>query len=248
MKSKKLPKILRITLSLLFWFLVWHIASITVDNSFLLPGLGETFFSLLDMISDISFYKAIVLSALRVIAGLVLGCVFGVVIGVLCKKMSLVNDLISPIITVIRSTPVASFIVVLWVLMSGDLLSVFIGFLMVMPIVWQSTCDGLDSIDPGLSEVAEIFEFSSKKRFKLLVFPTLKRYLTPGIITASGLAWKAEIAAEIIAYTKFSIGQGINDAKYNLDTPRVFAWTVVIIVFSIILEKGTKYLLKRSKL
>ena len=54
---------------------------------------------------------------------------------------------------------------------------------------------------------------------------------------------EAEIAAEIIAYTKHSIGQGINDAKYGMDTPTVFAWTLIIIIFSVILEKVAKAVL-----
>ena len=247
MKNKQIPKPIRVILALLFWLGVWHFSSVIVDNEFLLPGIKVTFSTLFNMMCDASFYKAIGLSTLRVLTGLILGCLFGIILGIICKKISIVNDIVSPVITVIRSTPVASFIVVLWVLMSGDLLSIFIGFLMVMPILWQSTCDGLNAVDPALDEVAKVFEFSRKKRIKLLVFPTLKKYLTPGIITASGLAWKAEIAAEIIAYTKHSIGQGINDAKYNLDTPSVFAWTVVIVVLSIILEKGTTYLLRRCK-
>ena len=116
-----------------------------------------------------------------------------------------------------------------------------------MPIIWQNTMDAYSSIDKNLLEVTEIFEFSSKKRFKILIFPTLKKLLYPAIITSAGLAWKAEIAAEIIAYTKKSIGQGINDAKYNMDTPTVFAWTLLIILFSILLEFGTKKLLRRFK-
>ncbi|MBQ8303107.1 MAG: ABC transporter permease subunit [Clostridia bacterium] len=187
------------------------------------------------------------MSLLRVTVGLTLGCVIGITFAVLCHKFSVVKLIFSPFISVVKSTPVASFIVVLWVIMSGDALSVFIGFLMVMPIIWQNVIDGFNSIDPKLSEVADVFEFSYGKRFKLLIFPALKKYLIPGIITASGLAWKAEIAAEIIAYTKNSIGQGINDAKYNMDTPTVFAWTLVIILFSIILEKITKHLVRRSE-
>jgi NitT/TauT family transport system permease protein len=132
-------------------------------------------------------------------------------------------------------------------MLSGDALSVFIGVLMVMPIIWQNTIDAYSSIDKNLIEVAEIFEFSNKKKFALLIYPTLKSFLYPAIITSAGLAWKAEIAAEIIAYTKKSIGQGINDAKYNMDTPTVFAWTILIITFSIILEIATKKLLRRFK-
>ena len=118
---------------------------------------------------------------------------------------------------------------------------------MVMPIIYQSTYNGLDSIDKELSEVAEVFKFSAGKRLMLLTLPTLKKFLPASIITASGLAWKSVIAAEIIAYTKRSIGQGINDAKYNMDTPTVFAWTVVIILFSILLEWVVKKLIGRKE-
>ena len=171
----------------------------------------------------------------------------GFILAIICKKFSLLEALVTPTVTIIKATPVASFIVLLWVMLSGDALSIFIGFLMVMPIIWQNTMDAYSSIDKNLLEVAEVFEFSATKRFKILVFPTLKKFLYPAIVTSAGLAWKAEIAAEIIAYTKRSIGQGINDAKYNMDTPTVFAWTLLIILFSILLELGTKKLLRRFK-
>ena len=246
MKSK-LFSALKLVLSLLFWCAVWQIASILINHTFLFPGIPDTFDSLFRLINTPGFYKSIFFSAIRVVTGLFLGCTVGIGLAVLSNRFSLIHTLVSPLITIIKSTPVASFIVVLWVMMSGNALSVFIGFLMVMPILWQNTLDGYAAIDKNLSEVADIFEFSQAKRFRLLVFPTLKKFIVPGIITASGLAWKAEIAAEIIAYTKNSIGQGINDAKYNMDTPTVFAWTLVVICFSIVLEKSTKALLRRVK-
>jgi NitT/TauT family transport system permease protein len=138
-------------------------------------------------------------------------------------------------------------IIILWIMMDGSSLAVFVALLMVMPIIWQNTMDAYSSIDINLLEITEVFEFSEKKKFKILILPTLKKFLYPAIITSAGLAWKAEIAAEIIAYTKKSIGQGINDAKYNMDTPTVFAWTLLIILFSILLELGTKKLLRRFK-
>ena len=107
--------------------------------------------------------------------------------------------------------------------------------------------DGYASIDSGLTEVADVFGFSYTKRLRLLVFPTLIKYLVPALISSVGLAWKSEIAAEIIAYTKNSIGYMINNAKTNFDTPRVFAWTIVIIVMSILLEFLTKIMMRRVR-
>lgn len=238
--------ILKVIIPLAFWISVWQLAALIIDNSFLLPSVYDTFRSLVKLFLSGSFYSAVLLSAVRVIIGLVIGILSGVILASLSNRFNLIATLALPIITVIKSTPVASFIVLLWVMMSGDVLSVFIGFLMVLPIIYQSTLDGYGAIDPQLSEVSGIYEFSRMKRFRLLVFPTLRKYLVPAIITASGLCWKAEIAAEIIAYTKRSIGQGINDAKYGLDTSTVFAWTVVVIILSIILEKITKYMLRRA--
>ncbi len=231
----------------MFWLIVWHIGSRIVNNNFMLPGIEKTFDALIVLLKQKSLYKAVFFSFFRVVTGLALGCVFGVLLAILCDRISFVNDIFSPMITIVRSTPVASFIVILWVLMSGDKLSIFIGFIMVLPIIWQSTIDAILSVDKSLLEVAKIFEFSTLKKIRLLVFPTVKKFLFPAIITSSGLAWKAEIAAEIIAYTKNSIGQGINDAKYNMDTATVFAWTLIIIFFSIILESATRFILRRSK-
>ena len=115
---------------------------------------------------------------------------------------------------------------------------------MVLPIIWQNVLDGYKSIDPQLKEVSVIYKFGKFKTFKLLTFPAIKKYLVPAIITSCGLCWKAEIAAEIIAYTDKSIGQSIRDAQID-DRPTVFAWTIIIITLSIVLEFATKKLLRR---
>ena len=234
-------------LPLAFWSLIWFLASRSINNTFLLPSIGETFAALAELLKRQSFYYVVLLSFLRVLLGLFLGSAVGIVLAISCSKFNVLNDVVSPFITVVKATPVASFIVLLWALMNGDMISIFVGFLMVLPIIWQSTKDAISSTDRELSEVAEVFQFSVKKRFQLLLLPSLKRFLPPALITATGLAWKAEIAAEIIAYTKKSIGQGINDAKYNLNTPEVFAWTLVVIIFSISLECAAKKMLRSMK-
>ncbi len=246
MKNKLKKIALKVILPLLFWLGIWEISALIIGNEFLLPDIKSTVLSLIKLLCSAGFYTAILLSSARVITGLLLGFLAGIALALLCSRFALFRSLFTPILRIIKSTPVASFIVVLWVMMSGDALSVFIGFLMVMPIIYQNLTDGLSAIDKQLSEVSDVFEFSKKKRFMLLTYPTLKKYLVPAVITASGLGWKAEIAAEIIAYTKHSIGQGINDAKYNMDTPTVFAWTAVIILLSIALESGARYLLRRT--
>ena len=248
MKNKILITVARILVPLLFWVCVWDISSLLINNAYFLPSVSKTFSALLVIIRSKYFFKVVMFTLLRVIIGLFLGCVLGIILAFLSNAFSSVKSLVSPLMSVIKSTPVATFIIILWVIMSGDSLAVFIAILMVMPIIWQNTLDGFDSIDRDLMEVCHVYEFSFVKKMKLLILPTLKKFLIPAIITSTGLAWKSEIAAEIIAYTKNSIGQYINDAKYNFDTSSVFAWTIIIIVMSISLEKITKHFLGRCKI
>jgi len=232
---------IKILLSILFWVAVWEISALAVGNDFLLPSVPATAKELLLLLKNPSSYKVMLLTLLRVGCGLILGIILGTSLGILCHRSSLLEGLVSPAVSVIKSTPVASFIILLWVIMSGDMLSVFIAILMVLPIIYQNVINAYSSIDKELSEVCDVFKFNKIKRFKLLTLPALTSFLAPAVITSAGLAWKAEIAAEIIAYTKNSIGQQINDAKYEMITPKVFAWTVIIIIFSSYLKHISTY-------
>ena len=248
MKNKTVITVARYLVPLLFWIAVWQLLSLAVNNSYFLPSVGETFSSLFVLIRSKYFFKVVLYTLLRVILGLALGTLLGIILAFLSNTFTILRSLITPLMSIIKSTPVATFIIILWVMMSGDALAIFIAVLMVMPIIWQNTLDGFKSIDKELLEVCTVYEFSSVKKLRILIFPSLKRFLIPAIITSTGLAWKSEIAAEIIAYTKNSIGQYINDAKYFFDTSSVFAWTIIIIIMSISLEMITKYLLGRCKI
>ena len=247
MKNKPLTILIKIGVAA-FWVLIWQLVSMLVDNSYFVPTVPETAVRLGEIVFSLSFLKIVFSTLLRVGAGYLIGAVVAIVLSFVCYKLPCINSLFSPIITVIKSTPVASFVIILWVLMTGNSLVVFVSFLMVMPVFWQNLIDGYSSIDKGLLEVADVFEFSRKKRARLVVFPALIKYFVPASITSIGLAWKATIAAEIIAYTKDSIGEQINNSKAAYDdTEGVFAWTVIIICFSIALEWLIKFLLSKFK-
>ena len=246
--KNKLPRPLLTLISVIFWITAWQIGASIVGNAYFLPDIPTTLFAFTRILGKWAFYRAVFATLLRVAAGLALGTVFGIALAVLSHKSSVIKAIISPIILVIKSTPVATFTILLWIALSGTLLPVFVAFLMVMPIIWQNVLDAYGSIDKNLSEVCNAFELTRRARAKLLIFPALHKYLIPAFITSCGLAWKSEIAAEIIAYTTRSIGQFISDAKYDFDTPLVFASTIVVILLSIALEKGAGRLLMRFKL
>lgn len=243
MKNKIARLLLHTVLPILFWLGVWEIAAIIVDRSYFLPHTYETANALSRILISGDFLKITGFTLLRVLSGILLGTLLGAFAAIISHRVKFVFSLISPLNSVLKATPVASIIVLLWISMNGNYLAVFVALLMVFPIIFQNLYDAFVSIDKELIEVVKVFEFSYKKKMKILVLPALKKYFLPAFVTAIGLAFKAEIAAEIIAGVRYSIGQMIYDAKDSLITSEVFAWTIVGVAFSILVEKLAKVFL-----
>ena len=245
--KNKLIALAKIILPIVVWIAVWQIASMAVDFSFLLPDVAETAKSLWKILLSGNTYKVLLLTLKRVFLSLLFGTVVGGILAIASAKFEIVRVFISPAISVMKSTPVAVIAVLLYSLFSGNAAPIIVALLMIMPVIWQNLVDGYNSIDKNLWEVCDAYEFSFKKRLKILILPALTKYFVPAFITSVGLSWKAVISAEILVHTIDSVGDMIFESKYRLDTAAVFAWTVIIIVMSMALEKLTKFLLRRFK-
>ncbi len=237
-------KIVKFVLSTSFILLVWGVSASIVNDSYILPNFIDTADSLFKIVFSGKFYSLIFTSIIRVIFGMIIGLILGLFFAALCHYFEFVSVILSPVFSILKSTPIACIITLLWISMTYNQLTVFVVVIMVMPIIWQNVLDAFRSIDKNLAEVSDAFEFSFIKKIKVLIIPSLLPYLIPALITSVGLAWKSEIAAEIVTYT--NIGKEISNYKYPaFDTASIFAWTALIICISILFEKGTKYLLRR---
>ena len=78
-----------------------------------------------------------------------------------------------------------------------------------------------------------------------MLLPQLMPYIRAGCSLALGLSWKSGVAAEVIGMPRGSIGERLQQAKVYLDTPDVFAWTVVIVCVSLCFEKTVLLLMDR---
>lgn len=228
-----------------FWILVWFIIAKTVDLELIVPSPTSVITALYQLISTADFWLSTVSSMLRVMAGVGISFVLSCAIAYLCHVSKTVNALLSPVLSVIKATPVASFIIIAWLWFDTAFLPVFISTLIVIPIITSNLSQGISSVDKDLIEVAKVYKLPlSKKLFKLYV-PSLAPFFLAACRASLGMAWKASVAAELIVLSKNSIGREIYDAKLMLETSHVFAWTIVIIILSIIVEKLLLLLIER---
>ena len=146
----------------------------------------------------------------------------------------------------VKTVPVASFIVIALIWLSSSMLSVFIAFLMVLPIIYNNILNGIKSTDRKMTEMADVFALSQGKRFLYISLPAVKPFLCSACQTAIGFAFKSGIAAEIIGIPNGSLGERLYSAKVHLETANLFAWTVLIVLLCVLFEKLFIFLLDKA--
>ena len=96
-------------------------------------------------------------------------------------------------------------------------------------------------------ELARAYGFGRGRTLRRIYIPSVLPYFASGCRTALGLAWKAGVAAEVLCQPQNAIGTQIYNTKYYLETPSLFAWTLVVIALSFLLEWAVGGLLRRAE-
>ena len=231
--------------AVLLWLLVWHVAAKDMGKPLLLPTPMAVWKRLLELAVTGNFWRATLHSLLRVLGGIATGVSAAVIVAALTAAFRPLEILLSPLITVIKSTPVASFIILAMLWIGDNTLPVFISFLMVFPVVWANLHTALRAIPQPYHDLAHIYRLPLGRRIRRIYAPHALPYFLSACRSSLGLAWKAGIAAEVLALPALSIGKHLNDSKLYLETTDLFAWTVVVIILSLILDLLAGFLFRR---
>ena len=243
-REKRPGAALRI-ISVLLALGVWELAVRLVDNRLLLVGPVETLRCLIGLIREPAFLRAALSSSGRIMLGFVLALLTALPLAALSARYRIAEALLRPYIVTIQTVPVASFIVIALLWLSSSRLSVFIAFLMVLPVLYRNMLTGFRAADGQLIEMARVFRMPPLNRLRCIYVPALEPHLLSAANTALGMCWKAGVAAEVIGVAADSIGGRLYDAKVTLDIPALFAWTAVTVALSVGFGKLTLYLLKK---
>ena len=136
-----------------------------------------------------------------------------------------------------KSIPVASFTILAIIWVGSKNLSVLVSVLIAIPIIYSNMLEGIDSLDPKLKTMAQVFEIPAGKRFFGIYMSQILPYFRSASRLAMGLCWKSGVAAEVIGIPDGSIGEKLYMSKVYLETEDLFAWTLLIILLSFICEK-----------
>lgn len=217
--------------------LVWQLAAMLLNRRILLASPVDAARALGELIFTADFLKTVWFSFSRIALGFLLGFAAGALCAECGARFHVAEVLLSPYMAAIKATPVASFVILCLVWLSSRNLSVFICFLVVLPVIYTNLLEGLKKRSPALAEMARLYEIPAGKRLLAIDLPQLMPCLLSALKLSIGMAWKAGVAAEVIGTPAGSIGKMLYNAKIYLATPELFAWTIVTVVLSVVFEK-----------
>ncbi|QNK41047.1 ABC transporter permease [Caproicibacter fermentans] len=238
-KSKKILRRFFVgCISITFWICVWQWVYWAVGEEILVVSPLEVLNRLGVLLRHWSFWMTVILSMFRILEGFLLGIFLGTGFAILTEVSRVGSALLRPVIGIMKATPVASFIILALVWMKSSQVPVFASVLIVLPILWANVSEGIRKTDRSLLQMAEMYRFGRVGTVKKVYLPSVLPYFTAACTTGMGMAWKGGVAAEVLSSLPLSLGGEIYRSKIYLETTDLFAWTAVVILLSVLLERA----------
>lgn len=234
-------------LSSVILVVIWWLLAIVIGKSYILPSPLVSLKSLIQVVSDKSFMFTIMMTLTRVLVCVSLSIIVGSVLGLLAGQLKFIEHLLKPILLITRTLPTIVIIVYVILWMPNVLSPIFVTFLVTFPIVYANVLEGYHQTDLKLIEMAQIYEVDYKKVIRNIYIPSILPYLRSSIIAITSLGLKVVIASEVLSQTPSSIGRSFQMAKINIQTETVFAWALITILLSMVLDFIMKALFKKGQ-
>lgn len=227
--------------------LLWQLGSDWIDAEIILPPPGRVLTEVFYILKNRLFFADLKATLIRGLWSFFLVMSTGLVTGIAAGKYAAVNASFRPLLAVIKTTPVMSVILVAIVWFRTGTVPVFAAFLITFPIIIENCTAGIRETDKQLIEMADLYQIPPLDILINISIPSMLPYIISGARTAIGLTWKVVIAGEILSLPKNGIGSQMQLSQLNLETGRVFAWTLTAVVLSALSQGFFSVLLYLAK-
>lgn len=248
MKDSILNKQIRYFISICVILIIWTVWSFNVDNKLVAPSIIDTLQALGSILTSTKSYSYILGTVGRLIASVSISVLFGVVLGYLSGMFKRLEEYLYPIVTMLRTIPIIAIILIIWMAVGSNNSPIIIAFLIVFPISYQAVNDGVKELNKN--EFMDVYKLDTKLNLFVIMkvyLPLLSSYIKLALIQSIGLGVKVLVMAEFTAGTKNSIGLAILKANNAIEYNSIFAWTIILITFVLIIEFFVNYTKNRIK-
>lgn len=227
--------------SVLILLVLWELASRYMDQEILLPSLFSVGRELYFIVSVPETWMIILATLVRIGVTFGIDLVLALVLGTAAGLLPAVEQALRPLEAASRAVPTMGIVLLALIWLDSEGAPLFVTSLILFPILYRSTVDGIRSIDPDLEEFHQVHRVPFGARLIHFYLPSLFPFLRSGTISALGLGFKVMITAEVLSQPDLAIGTVFQIERARLNTAAVTAWCIFIIVVSIASETLLKH-------
>lgn len=216
----------------------WQLFAVIANQPELIPSLPRLVRTLCEWLVSGSFYQSVGATILRGILGMSISFVCAIGMAGLFARFEWVYELFRPLLAIMRSIPVISFILLALIFLNPESIPLMIAFLTMFPLLTENLTRGILDLRPGLSIMARQFHIKRSNVLFQIIYPQLKPFLYSGLASAAGFGWRAIIMGEVLSQCAFGIGSEMKRAQNFIAVPELLAWTIVAVFISFFFDKG----------
>ncbi len=235
-ESKKRKTIYTVAGALLL-ILLWQLLSVLGGTGFLLPSPYRVLKTIFKLLALGESWLTVARSTSGIVISILVATSAAILLAWSAAHCERLRFLMVPVVQVMKVVPIVSFILIAMFFMGTRILTSFIAGLVVFPMIYNHLLSAFLNVDEGLLEMARTFSMKKRDVVRYIIIPQSREEFLAASSVAIGMAWKAGVAAEVLAFSKDTIGRRIYDAKLYLDMERLLAWTVVLVAAAFVVEK-----------
>ncbi|MCK0090230.1 ABC transporter permease subunit [Rhodococcus sp. HNM0563] len=223
---------------------VWHWLSLGQSPA-VMPSPAQTLEALWEILSDGSLPTELAITLLRAGTATVLALCVGLLFGWAATVSRFADGVLAPIRAILQGLPPIVLIVCLVLWMGSDpSITIIVCATVMVPLIAAATASALQSVDPHLLELGTGLQLSRSRRLVFIVAPSI----LPPIVATTGAVASGSVRVAVMAELLSApdgVGAAIAQTRTLLQTPKLFAWTLAIIVCALLVDLAIRVVVKR---
>jgi NitT/TauT family transport system permease protein len=219
----------------------WQVASGLLPP-FVFPSLPTIVLATVRIFSDPLAFSVVAQTYLRILSWLLVTFVFATALGIAAARFARLDRALVPLIQLKQGIPGICWAIFAIIWFEGmETRIAFVVIISTLPSLFFQARDGFRAISRDLWDMVRALRPSPLAMLRTLILPAMTPALLTGLRINLGSAARVTITAELIAGIS-GIGNALRNAQEQFRMDNVLAWTLTIVLFVLITDKGLDWL------
>ena len=223
------------------FLIVWHLGSLWIGNSILLPSPIAAAEALISLTRQGEVFSNVAASLTRLGVSFGLALLIGVPLGLAMGLSRNIFAMVDPMIELLRPISGIAWIPLgMFILGVGEALPTAIMFYGAFFPVVINTIVGVRSVNPRLVQGARVLGVGRVQIVRHVIWPAALPNILVGARLGAGASWMAMVAAELIGAPS-GLGFAVEWYRELLMTPSVLAFVFLIGLFGYLFDRALRW-------